>query len=328
LPAEVVDIRHFTAHEFEPLLGTESRVWEQTLRWDYSSSRQMIATCLDDKRLSGYVLVDAGQLSGYSFFFYEDEKGLIGNLFVLPTASRLPQAHFLLEHVVQTVTGTPGIRRVETQLPHFTREELDPCFQPHGFEGYLRRFMALSLADWQRGTPRSGAARTPQAAEGSSLPVGFRLEPWERKYDRPASRLLFNTYRDHIDARINDQYGSLTGTSRLIENIVHHRGCGENIPEASRVAIHRPTQKLAGVLAVTAVRPRTAHIPQVAVAGEFQNAGLGTALMEVSFRELAQHGYEEVTLTVTDLNSAAVRFYERLGFETFRTFGAYVWKAR
>jgi ribosomal protein S18 acetylase RimI-like enzyme len=82
------------------------------------------------------------------------------------------------------------------------------------------------------------------------------------------------------------------------------------------------------VLAVTAVRPRTAHIPQVAVAGEFQGAGLGAVMMERSFQELAAQGYEEVSLTVTDLNAGAVRLYEHLGFETFRTFGAFVWDRR
>ncbi len=128
-----------------------------------------------------------------------------------------------------------------------------------------------------------------------------------------------------MDALINDQYAGEAGAVRLIENIVHQRGCGENLPRASRVAIHRPTQKLAGILALTAVRPETAHIPQIAVAQEFQSSGLGTALMETSFEDLFRRGYQEVSLTVTDSNAGAVRLYERLGFQTFRTFGAFVW---
>jgi ribosomal protein S18 acetylase RimI-like enzyme len=50
--------------------------------------------------------------------------------------------------------------------------------------------------------------------------------------------------------------------------------------------------------------------------------------MEMSFQEAARHGYEEITLTVTDLNAGAVRFYDRLGFQTLRTFGAFVWEPR
>ena len=41
--------------------------------------------------------------------------------------------------------------------------------------------------------------------------------------------------------------------------------------------------------------------------------------------ELAREGFSEVSLTVTTLNSGAVRLYERLGFHTFREFGAFVW---
>ena len=92
------------------------------------------------------------------------------------------------------------------------------------------------------------------------------------------------------------------------------------------VAVYKPTRQLAGILALTAVRPTTAHIPQIAVAREFQGRGLGAAMMDAAFKRLAEEGYREVSLTVTDVNSGAVRLYERLGFETFRTFGAFVWR--
>ena len=92
------------------------------------------------------------------------------------------------------------------------------------------------------------------------------------------------------------------------------------------MAIHKPTRHLAGVLALTAVRRCTAHVPQVAVAKEFQGRGLGAAMMNLAFRSLANEGYREVSLTVTDLNAGAVRLYDRLGFQTFRTFGAFVWQ--
>ncbi|HLI31040.1 MAG TPA: GNAT family N-acetyltransferase, partial [Terriglobia bacterium] len=103
------------------------------------------------------------------------------------------------------------------------------------------------------------------------------------------------------------------------------RGCGENLEEASFVAIYEPTGSMAGILAVTAVRPSTAHIPQIAVASTFQRGGLGVAMLESSFRKLERLDFKEVSLTVTDQNASAVRFYERLGFETFHTFGAFVW---
>jgi ribosomal protein S18 acetylase RimI-like enzyme len=320
LALEVIDIRQFEARAFQPLLEVESRQWGENLRWDYAPSSELITSCLEEKRLSGYALVNKGRICGYSFFFYEGEKGLIGNLFVEPgDGLGLEQVRLLLERVLETILATPGICRVETQLPHYSFESLRPSFLAHHFACFGRRFMSLPLAGWSSALGRR-AVKAPHPP-----PADFVIAPWERKHDREAAQLLYLTYRNHVDAAINDQYGSEAGSERLIENIVRHRGCGEHLPKASQVAIHQSSRKLAGILAITSVRSGTAHIPQVAISPEFQGTGLGTAMMEPAFRDLANRGFKEVSLTVTESNSGAVRLYERLGFETFRTFGAFAW---
>ncbi len=316
---EIIDIRQFRASDFAPLIDAESRAWYEGLKWDYRASAQLIYGCLAEKRLAGFALVHGKQIKGYSFFVYERGKGLIGDLFVDSGTHTFEHAWLLLDHVIETVTATPGTVRVEAQLPHFTLDELAPRFRARGFEAYERRFMVRALEDQ--------AAALGQHA-GRDVLREFTLEPWERSHDRDAAVLLYESYRDHVDTLINDQYASLGGASRLIENITHLRGCGNQIPQGSLVAIHRPTRKLAAVLALTAVRPATAHIPQIAVATPFQGRGLGTALMTRALGQAAQQGHREVSLTVTSANRRAVRFYERLKFETFRTFGAYVWNHR
>lgn len=325
LTSEIIDIRQFDASQFLPLLQIESRVWSSGLRWDYASSVRLISSCLEEKRLQGFALVNNRQIKGYSFFFCEGQKGLIGNLFVEPDGSQLPQALILIQRVIETITRTPGIDRVETQLPHYVFDDLNPCFVTYGFQGYRRRFMAANLTRHQRRPRIIGGAQI-HPPEGNEIFSGdFVMEPWERRHDRQAALLLHQSYKNHIDAVINDQYASDSGASRLIENIMHQRGCGEFLPKASQVAIHRASGKLAGVLALTSVRPRTAHIPQIAVATEFQGIGLGSEMLDFCFEDLRSRGFEEVSLTVTDLNVGAVRLYERVGFETFRTFGAFVW---
>jgi len=97
--------------------------------------------------------------------------------------------------------------------------------------------------------------------------------------------LLHHVYRNHIDAAVNDQYCSLTGTKRLVESIVRHRGCGDYLQQVSIAAIHLSTRKLAGILGLTAVRPGTAHIPQIAVASGFQGLGLGSAMLCAAFEK-------------------------------------------
>ena len=330
---EVIDIRRFPAADFLPLLEAESRVWEQALRWDYFSASRLVFTCLDEKRLSGYALVNSGGIDGYGFFFYEAEKAMIGDLFVLPGEEATDRARALLECVLETLLATPGLARVEAQLPHFYQEDLDPCFRAHGFDSYLRRFMAAPLGGW-RGTRHASASTsnsgaTPRPMAEARLAAEFLIEPWEHRHDHQVAQLIYHTYHRHVDGLINDQYTSTEGATRLMETITHLGGCGEYLPDESCVAIHRPTRKVAALLALTAVRPRrTAHIPQVAVSPEHQGIGLGTALIERAFGRLAAKGFEEVSLTVTDRNAGAVRLYERLGFTTFKTFGAFVWNSR
>ncbi len=320
MASEIIDIRQFDSRSLGPLLDAEAQAWHLDLRWDYTSSRALIANCVDDQRISGYVLRDENGPSGYSFFFYEGGKGLIGNLFVEGPRERTERAHRILRHVLETLLATPGLGRVETQLPHFSLETLDPVFSEHGFAGALRRFMLLSL-------PRPRWTPYAAGAGGAARLRDFRIVPWDRRHDHAVAEMILDAYRGHVDARLNDQYASLHGTTRLIENVLHQRGCGELQSEATLVALHLPSSRVAGALAVTAVRARTAHIPQVAVAGEFQGHGLGSALLEAAFHVLAKNRFEEVSLTVTDENRGAVRLYENLGFITFRTFGAFTWTA-
>ena len=145
LGTEIIDIRRFEAKEFSSLLEAESRAWNDTLRWDFASSARIINNCLRDQRLSGNALLEMGKIRGYCFFFYDGEKGIIGDLFVHPELVGLGHGRNLLDHSLETLLGTPGLRRIEAQLPHYEVEELAPCFQPRGFQSFLRRFMSLSL---------------------------------------------------------------------------------------------------------------------------------------------------------------------------------------
>ncbi len=321
MSSEVIDIRRLHADDFSSLLEAEGRAWSEHLRWDYAPAARVIRACLTDRRLNGYALMNGATVEGYSFYICEGDKGLIGDCFVASQAAVPDDVFRLLDYVLETLMAWPGVRRIETQLPHFSAEALEPCFRRHGFHTYVRRFMLLDLDKFHMQIPRVATPSDPLRSGE------FAIEPWERRHDQQVADLVCRTYRGHIDAVINDQYASAHGASRLIENIVELRGCGDQVPRASLVATYMPSGKLAGLVALTGVRRHTAHIPQVAVAPEFQSMGLGAALLAAAFREASCRGYREVSLTVTDLNRQAVRFYERLGFSTFRTFGAYVWDA-
>src|ERR1700746_3850615 len=79
---EILAIRHFTSADLRPLLEDEIKVWADLLCWDYSGSAEMILRYMDAKFLPGYAAVSRGKVFGYSFFVYESNKGVIGDLFV------------------------------------------------------------------------------------------------------------------------------------------------------------------------------------------------------------------------------------------------------
>ena len=324
LESKVVDVRRLDGHHFEVLLRAEVQAWMEVLHWDYAASSELIHSYLEQKRLSGFALLEDGIVKGYCLYFREGSKGAIGDMFVEPGDSNVNRIALLLDHTMRKLIGMSGVHRIEAQLPHCNVDHASRFLHPHSFRVYLRQFMALPLNGEDGSAP---AANWPVESSGQaeSESGDFLFLPWTRRFDQEAAHLIHNVYHDHIDAALNDQYRSYAGVSRLLESITRYRGCGDYLEHASTAAVHRSTGKLAGVLATTAVRVRTAHIPQIAVANGYQGTGLGTAMLRLAIQKLRRDGFPEVSLTVTSLNARAVRLYERLGFRTFREFGAFVW---
>ena len=79
---EILDLRHFSSADLRPLLEDEIAMWGRALSWDYATSAEMILRYMDAKILPGYAAIERGSIFGYSFFVYEQSKGVIGDLFV------------------------------------------------------------------------------------------------------------------------------------------------------------------------------------------------------------------------------------------------------
>src|ERR1700747_3466695 len=147
---EILDLRHFSSADLRPLLEEEIAMWGRALSWDYSGSAEMILRYMDAKILPGYAAIERGSIFGYSFFVYEQSKGVIGNLFVRDRGrppNRREVELRLLTHVIETLQQSPGIHRVEAQLlAHETGSVARP-FLDQGFQRHPRLFMVLDLSD-------------------------------------------------------------------------------------------------------------------------------------------------------------------------------------
>jgi len=57
------------------------------------------------------------------------------------------------------------------------------------------------------------------------------------------------------------------------------------------------------------------YIDDISVMSEYQNMGIGTALMETAVQYAVSQGVNMIVLHVEQSNESALRLYERLGFE-------------
>lgn len=295
-------------------------MWASVLDWDYRGSAEMILRYVDAKILPGYGAVERGLLFGYAFFVYEGSKGVIGDLFVeKANGLRSQTANYaveqrLLQHVIDTLQGSPGVTRIEAQLLVHEAGAVAKPFTEHGFRRYPRLFMCLPL----RAKGRMG-----QQVE---LSTDIELRRWHESMYQEVASVITLSYRAHVDSEINDQYRTLAGCLRFLNNIVRFPGCGTFDPTTSFVAVHRPTKSIVGIILCSRVKDDVGHVTQVCVVPEFRGKRIGEALLRASATELRKSAFDALTLTVTEANRGAVELYKRLGFEVRRVFDAFVWE--
>src|SRR6266436_7108541 len=192
---EILDLRHFSSADLRPLLEEEIAMWGRALSWDYAASAEMILRYMDAKILPGYAAIERGSIFGYSFFVYEQNKGVIGDLFVRDSArdgargsNRHEVEERLLTHVIETLQQSPGIHRVEAQLlAHHTGEVSRPFLQ-QGFSRHPRVFMNFDIG------------RHPQTAP--PLRPDFEIRPWSEQEYQYAVALITAAYSGHVDSEM------------------------------------------------------------------------------------------------------------------------------
>jgi len=319
--AEILDLRHFSSHHLRPLLDRESHMWARMMSWDYRASADMILRYIDSKILPGYAAVYNERVGGYAFFVYEGSKGVIGDLYAdgsIPPSGGESIEHRLAAHVIDTLQRSPGVQRIEAQLLLHEASAISRPFILEGFRQFTRLFMMLPLLPHEE-TIRPAPRITP-------LP-GFEFRRWAEQDFQAVAGVITTSYRGHIDSEINDQYRSLNGSLRFLNNIVRFPGCGVFDAGASFVAVHKGTRSAAGLLLCSRVREDVGHITQVCVLPELRGRRIGESLIGLCTQELRHRNFSALSLTVTEANEKAVDLYRRLGFDVRRRFDAFVWES-
>jgi ribosomal protein S18 acetylase RimI-like enzyme len=315
----IVELRSVEADRLAPLLDEEIATWRSDLDWDFRLSADLVRRFVHMQALSGFALITntaAGpRVDGYSYYVFEEGKGLIGDLYVAREHRTPARENLLLEAVLDALWRTPGVRRIEAQLMMLSqpleRARLDNFPRREYFRCFQRSFLEAPLD--------LAAGLLAKKLEGMSI------QRWSERVQEQTARLIAGAYQGHIDSQINDQYRSPAGARRFLMNIVQFPGCGTFFAPASYAAIDAATRQLHGVSLASLVAEDCGHITQVCVAPSNQGTGLGYELMRQSLVAMKAQGCRLVSLTVTSDNRNAMHLYERMGFTHRREFAAFVW---
>jgi ribosomal protein S18 acetylase RimI-like enzyme len=310
-PAEIVDLRRLSARDLEPLLEEECAAWLDELAWDFEKSADLVRRFVDMRALSGSALVEDDQVVGYMYWVLEEDKGLIGDLYIRRRARSAERENALIEAALEPIMLSPSVRRIESQLMMIPYVPGAALPRSECASVFARNFMQIDL---ERSPLGRGHVRQP-----------MYVEKWHDHYGDAAAGLIAAAYAGHVDSRINDQYRSPAGARRFLHNIVQYPGCGAFYRPASCVAFDALTSKMVGLSLASIVAPDTGHITQICVAPEVRGTGIGYELLRQSLATLRDMGCRVASLTVTASNDDAVALYRRVGFRVVRQFSAYVW---
>jgi len=271
---------------------------------------ELIKRFLESHPLAGCVAFENGAAVGYSFYVMEEQKGLIGGLYVSSEYDQAAIGRKLLEEMLFSMRALPQLTRIEAQLMPFGGP-VDQPLSEQGFHLYTRQFMSLDVANVR------------ESAAGAT--ARMRLDRWHDRYFDPCAKLIYLSYANHVDGEINDQYRSRYGALRFLKNIILLPGCGQFVPSASFVLRQPGNDELIGAVLTSEVSPGVGHTTQICVLPGYQGHGLGRALMQTAIDALRSSKFKELTLTVTAENRTAVQLYEKLGFSVIKSFTAGVW---
>jgi ribosomal protein S18 acetylase RimI-like enzyme len=309
---DIVELRDVAADELSRVLEEEKIAWRSQLQWDFTASADLVRRFVRIQALNGFALVLDGRCIGYTYFVSEDRKALIGDVYVVREYATAELEDMLLGAVLDALVAIPAVRRIEAQLMMLH----GPFERSLPYNRYLRmqarNLMMVDLED---------AARLPSGRAAAR----YVYAQWSEDRQDDGAQLIAAAYRGHVDSTINDQYRSVQGARRFLNNIVQYPGCGAFNTEASWVADTPSTGRMAGLSLASLVAAEVGHVTQICVAPEMKGTGAGYELLRRTLNSLAGEGCIRASLTVTASNQEAVQLYQNMGFRATRRFAAYVW---
>lgn len=295
-----------STRELRPLLEEESDHWAGELLWDYRDVSSAVASGVERRALTGFVLQDGLRTAAYCYSMIDGGRAIVGSVFAAAGFRGQGLEEKLVEAVIQDAQRHPHNERVECQTLFSTAPAADQRFISAGFASRVRHYLVRPLA-------------APVEAEATP----FRLRPLRREDLASAAQIIHRSHIGSLDAALNLTYATPTFCRGFVETLVLRAGCGRFDPEASFLA-ESPSGGV-GVLLASHLSRTNGHICQVSVAPDAQGHGVGRALMAAALRSFGNQGLDTASLSVTLDNHPAYALYLSLGFHLRKEFAAHAW---
>lgn len=310
---QIIDLRHLSGLDLDPLLIDETVEWDLALDRDFSKSADLVRKLCGARRLGGVALLDRGEVAGYGYIGREDNKGLIGDVYVRPAWRSGNAEAVLLRALFDALIRVSSVRRIESQLM-LVEAPAAQALQRERLVRLFERFLMTRDADTP--LPPTVAPAVPE----------FCIEPWGDHHRSAAASVISKAYTGHIDSQMSDRYRTLAGVNRYLQDLVQVSGSATFHGPASCVAFDRTTGSAAGISLVSFVAHEVAHIAELCVVPHAARTGLGYQLLRQSTESLQSAGAKRISVTVTADDEEAVALYTRCGFRETRRFFGYVWE--
>ena len=169
------------------------------------------------------------------YYVLEEDKGLIGDLYVRQALRTAERENLLIAAALEAIMDCPGGDPHRIPAHDAAPRPRAPVPRPDCLTVFERNFMRIDLKNAALG---KGNVRRP-----------MYVEKWSDHYHDAAAQLIAAAYAGHIDSRINDQYRTQRGARRFLHNIVQYPGCGAFYRPASLAAFEGVSGRLVRHLA-------------------------------------------------------------------------------
>jgi ribosomal protein S18 acetylase RimI-like enzyme len=299
-------LSELTARDLRPLLQEECAHWARELLWDFADVSSAVASGLERRALTGFVLQDGPRAVSYCYYMLDGGRAIVGSLYAAEAFRGQGLEESLLDQVLAQAQAHPRNDRVECQTLFSTTTAADARFLRAGFLSRGRHYLVRPL------TPPV------EEAEGD-----VKVRPFRRDDLTLAANIVHRSHQGTLDAALNLTYASPAHCRGFVETLVLRAGCGRFDPDASFVV--ETAEGPTGVLLASHLSRSNGHICQVSVLPEAQGRGIGCVLMTSALASFRRQGLQTASLSVTVDNQRAYRLYERLGFKLRKPFAAHAW---